>query len=290
MMRRNKIYLMLRRIVCLVLAFLLSLLIVGIVFLSMLRLSNNNSNTVNRVLASSDYYNNLYEEIVSNAKMLTISTGLPMEVLDGVFQAEEIQAELDSYIEAIFAGEKYAPNTQSVRERLEKKIDAYLAEKNIRVDTEITNNINDYISLVTDEYSGSMDLPIIEKLFRMNIDYIFIFGMVTGLSIMFALLILSLLDKRSPWYQQLLFYFYTSTFSAAIMLAVIPLILLSKQLYRGLQITPSSLYYFVIDYIKVNLQTLVYYSMLLSAISIILVLTKWVFGAKFIRYVIRLRR
>jgi hypothetical protein len=226
----------------------------------------------------------------SNAQMLTISTGLPIEVLDGVIQYEEVQAEVVSYIEAIFAGEKYSANTQKINERLEQKIEAYLAEKNIRVDTEMSKNIKEYTSLITDEYGRSLDLPIIEKLYRINIDYLILFSLITGLTIIFALLIFSLFDRRNSWYHPLLFDLYTSTFAAAIMLAVIPIILLSKQLYRGLQIAPSSLYYFVIDYIEVNLQRLVYFGILLGVISIILLLIERVSGVKFIKFALKQRR
>ena len=290
MMRQNKLYVYLGRMICFVLTFLLSLLIVWIVFLNMLRLNSVNSNTIKRVLISSDYYNKLYQEIESSTKMYTTSTGLPPEVLEGVFQSEEVQAEVVSYIEATFLGEKYNPNTQKVRERLSQKIDAYLDEMNIRVNSEISENIDEYTTLVAEKYSRSLDLPIIEQIYRMNIDYQILFSLITGVSVLIALLILSLFDRRNPWHRQFIFCLYNSTFSAAIMLAVIPLILLSKQLYLRLQIMPSSLYFFAVDYIKVNLQILVFFGILLGVISIILLLIERVFGAKLIRFVSSLIR
>lgn len=292
MMRYNKLYLNFGRMLCFLLSFLLSLLIVGVIFISVLRLNSNNSSTIKRVLTSSNYCSNLYQEIESNAKALTISTGLPMEVLAGVFQSDEVHSEVISYVEAIFRDEKYSPDTQKVLERLEQKIKDYLNEKSIRVDTEISQNIDEYTALVTEEYDRSLSLPIIENINRMKIDYriLVIYGLLIGVGIMAALFILSLYDRRDSWYHQFLFYLYSSAFAAAIMLAVIPLILLSKDLYRRLQITPPSLYYLVLDYIKVNLQTLVYYSILLAAISFILLLIERVSGAKFIKYLSCLKR
>ena len=283
-MRYNKLYLSLRRMICFVLAFLLSLLIVGIVFLNTLSLNNTNGNIINQVLTSSDYCNILYQEIEGNAKLLTISTGLPMEVLEGVFQSEEVQAEVVSNIEATFLSRKYSPNTQIIRERLEQKIETYLNEKNIRVDTEISQNIDEYTALVTDEYSKSLDLPLIERIDGMKLDYRVFFRLIIGLCVVIGLLIISLYDKEKQWYQQLLYYFYNSTFTAAIMLAVLPLILLSKQLYNSLPITPSSLYRFTIEYIKVNLWTLIRFSILLGVLSIILLLIGRVFGIKLMKY------
>ncbi len=290
MMRENKLYLYFVRIISFVLAFILSLLIVWIVFLSMLRLNGMNSNTIKRVLSSSDYYNNLYQEIESNTKMYMISTGLPTEVLEGVFQSEEIQDEVVSYIEATSIGEKYSPDTQKVRDRLMKKIDAYLNEKNIRVDSEISKNIDEYTTLVSDEYGRSLKVPIIEQIYKMNIDYHMLFGLISGVSALLTLLLLSFFDRRYPWYRRLLYYLYNSTFAAAIMLAVIPLILLSKQLYFRIQIMPTSLYYFAVDYVKVNLQYLVLFSILLAVISIILLLIERVSGAKLIKIVSCLKR
>jgi hypothetical protein len=226
----------------------------------------------------------LYQEIESNAKLYTISTGLPMEVLDGVFQSDEVQAEVVSNIEATFLGRKYSPNTQIIRERLEQRIEAYLDEKNIRVDTEITQNIDEYTALVTEEYSKSLDLPLIERIDRIDLDYRIFFRLIIGLCVVIGLLIISLFDKDNQWYQQLLFYFYNSTFAAAIMLAVLPLILLSKQLYNRLPITPSSLYNFTVEYIKVNLWTLIRFSILLGVLSIILLLIGRVSGIKLMKY------
>lgn len=283
-MRHNKLYLSLRRMICFVLALLLSLLMVGIVFLNVLSLNSTNGNIIKQVLTSSDYCNILYQEIESNAKLYTISTGLPMEVLDGVFQSDEVQAEVVSNIEATFLGRKYSPNTQIIRERLEQRIEAYLDEKNIRVDTEITQNIDEYTALVTEEYSKSLDLPLIERIDRINLDYRIFFRLIIGLCVVIGLLIISLFDKDNQWYQQLLFYFYNSTFAAAIMLAVLPLILLSKQLYNRLPITPSSLYNFTVEYIKVNLWTLIRFSILLGVLSIILLLIGRVSGIKLMKY------
>jgi hypothetical protein len=234
----------------------------------------------------------LYQEIESNAKGLTISTGLPMEVLEGVFQSEEVHSEVVSYIESIFRDEKYSPDSQKVLERLEKKIKDYLNEKNISVDTELSQNIDEYTALVTEEYDRSLSLPIIENINRLKVDYriLLLYGLLTGVGIMTALFILSLYDRQASWYHQFLFYLYSSAFAAAIMLAVIPLILLSMELYRRLQITPPSLYYLVIDYIKVNLQTLVYYSILLGVTSFILLLIERVSGVKFIKYLSYLKR
>jgi hypothetical protein len=215
-----------------------------------------------------------------------------MEVLEGVFHSEEVHAEVIAYIEAIFRGKKYSPDTQKVLERLEQKIEDYLSKKNIRVDTELSQNINEYTALVTEEYDRSLGLPIIENIYRMKIDYpvLIRYGIITGVGIVIALLMFSLYDRRTSWFHQLLFHLYNSAFAAAIMLVVIPLILLSKELYRRLQITPSSLCYLIIDYIKVNLQILVNYSILLGVISVVILLIDRLSWVKSIKYLSVLKR
>lgn len=290
MMRHDKFNLRIKPVICCLLSFLLSLLFVAIAAVSTLRLSSTNSNTMKRVLVSSDYCNNLYKEMESNTKMFTISTGLPMEVLEGVFQLKEVKAEVNSYLETTFRGEAYYPNTEKVKDRLEQKIEAYLNEKNIRVDTETDQNIGEYITSVTEEYSRSLELPLLDNVVRMNKDYWVLYYLIAGVCVMITLLILILRGIGRPWYHQFIFYVYTSTFATTIMLAVIPVILLSKSLYSRLQISPSSLYNLVTDYIKVNLQALLRFSALFCMISFVLLLINHISWLKLMKYVSNLKR
>ena len=285
MMRHIKFYLRLEPIICFMLSFLLSLLFVVIAVVSTLRLSSTNSSTMRQVLISSNYCNNLYQEIESDTKMYTISTGLPMGVLEGVFRFEEVQAEVNSYIETTLRGETYYPDTEKVRKRLEQKIEVYLNEMNIRVDTETYQNIGEYITSVTEEYGRSMEFPLLDNVSRMNKDYWVLYYLIAGVCAVIILLILILRHRGKLWYHPFLFNLYTSSFAATMMLAVIPAILLSKSLYSRLQISPSSLYYLATDYIKVNLQTLLRFSALFLMVSLVLLLIDRISRLKLMKYV-----
>ncbi len=272
MMRYRGLYMKHRRLICYAISFLLSLLFVAIAVLGTFRLSSLNSSAIRSVLLYSNYYNNLFQEIESDTKLYTIANGLPLKVLEGVFQLDEIQTQINNYIEETLHGRRHYTDSKKVKERLEQKIKDYLNEMNIRSDREVDQNIEAYIASVTEDYGKSLEVPILEDIVTINRDDRSLYYLITGVCVMVTLLILILYHKGKPWFYSTVLYIYTATFAAAIMLAVIPTIILSKELYNRLQIAPSSLYDLATAYIKINLKVLLSFSGIFCVISFLLLL------------------
>lgn len=268
---------------CLLLAFVLSVLILGMTVLSIFDRGFTNSSNLKNTLLTSNYYESLYQEIDSNTKRLTASTGLPGEVLEGVLQIDEIRADVNSYLDAALRGSQYSPDVQGIRERLEKSIEEYFAQKKTRIDTGASENIKELTDLVTEQYSRSTKLPLIERINSVMLQNNLRICGAYGICAVIILFILCWRERKKRWYQPFLFYLYCSALAASIMLAVIPAVLLFNQLYHRLSIYPPSLYELITNCIQSSLQTLLFSSVLLGFIALGLLVLQWAFRVKRIK-------
>ena len=261
----------LRKAFCVIIAFLISILFVCLALLTTIRWSFS-LNTLYRVMDSSNYYSNLLQEMDKNAKIITMPTGLPMEVVDGVFQLQEVRDGVASQLNYIFHKEEIDPDLDIIKTRLKEKVEQYLAKKEVVPDIERSGYINNYINSVANEYRNSLKIPLFDYLYRLSIDhqklYIIVFAVLVGI-ILIAMIVLYQLN---PLLRKFLFYTYCSTLATALMLAILSLKLVKDKVLSIFHFVPKSLGGLVNDYIVANFHNLFIVSVLFLFLSLILLM------------------
>jgi hypothetical protein len=246
---------------------------VSLAVLSVLR-GGLNQSTIQRVLSSGHYYTDLQQEIDYNNKMITIPTGLPVEIVEEIFLLEEVQADVNAHLKKTFEGGEYEPDLEKIKRRIRDKVELYLEEKNITPDHEQSRSIDDYINMVAKEYSNRVKLPLLMYLSALNIDYQMFYLIATAVLIVVILIFMIILYYLNYRLRHVLYYAYNSAMAAAFLLAGFSIVLLKDRLYTELQIAPISLRKLMIDYITKNLHTLLSTSILFLLLSLVLLLAE----------------
>ncbi len=260
-----------RQLLCILLSFLISLLFVSIALLTVLKWSFS-LNDINRVMVTCNYYDSLLQEIEGDAGMITLSTGLPIEVLEGVFQINEVQEEVNLRLQNAYSNQQYQPDLDIIKSRLKDKVEYYLEEKSITPDDALSQSINDYINSIANEYQNSLRIPLLDRMLRFIADNHVNYYAAISVLLCFALIMMFAIYKLSPFVQSLLLYSYNSTLAAALILAYISKILMADRLGVELQKAPNSLNNLLLDYIEKNLHNLFEISVVLTILSLALLL------------------
>jgi hypothetical protein len=272
-----------RKLLSILLSFLLSIVFVGLAGLITLSYSSFNEKAVQDILLSSDYYHNVSLEIESDSNMLTLPTGLPLEVVKGVFSEDEVRQDVDSYMEAAVLGEAYQPELEEFQNRLRHNIGIYLAGEEIVPDQQQSADIDEYIETISKEYAEAIKLPLLEYWIQLIQEYQIIHFLGVIICVSIILLLLILLYKLNPWFHRFLYYVYNGTMAAGLMLAILPILTLSHGLSAGIQVMPASFNHFAIEYMTRCLRTLLGISILFIVLSFAILLSERIIKSNLIK-------
>lgn len=237
-----------RKTVSYVLSFILSLLLVLFTLCIVAQVSLFSESTFIGLLGN-DYYQGVYDQIVSAAEDTTIPTGIDISVIDGVFTLEEVKKDVNGYISAAFNGEDYTPDTEASDNRLYINVSEFLDNHDVTLLTDKKETINDYIAEVNAEYAEYARMPGLSLILRLRTKYqkiITISGVILlALSVIIGAIIIKL--YRHP-HRGMRYLAYASG-GAALMSLCVPLWLLISRAYKGLNLSPQYFYDFILSYI-----------------------------------------
>ena len=148
----NRVKIILRGI----LGFVCSILLFGLVILTIFKLTIYNKNYVLNKMESENYYTKVYEEINNDMKNSLLSSGLDETVLEGLVTKNVVKKETKNLVGSIYTGSKFKADTDSFKEKLNANIDNYLNEKNIQVTDK--KSLETFISNVVDVYKKEISL------------------------------------------------------------------------------------------------------------------------------------
>lgn len=114
-----------------------------------------NKNYVLEKLEEHDYYEKVYKEIKQEQEHNILSSGLDKVILNDLFTEEDVKDDLKCLIGSIYSDSKYEVNLSKIKEKLDKNIDDYLKEKDIKADDEkaLEEFKNNIIDIYKDETS-----------------------------------------------------------------------------------------------------------------------------------------
>ena len=258
-----------RKILSFIITFLASLLLVGVAVFTALSWSLN-YHRVSKVLDNSNYYTNRAQEIESDLKIITMPTGLGLEILDGVIIENEIQEEINLQLLNAFHNGDTLSNPEKVKDRLKDKLDQHLEKKGVSSEQELSLYINNYINSVSNWYSNSLKIPLMDDMIRSINNHRLLYSLVIPVMIGLILIMMLLLYQWNS-FRGFLFYAYSSSLAAALMLIVLRRVIIAG-ISSGLQIRPNSLKLFCGEYLNVISHSLFNLSILLVLLSLILLL------------------
>jgi hypothetical protein len=262
----------LRAILCIVLAFLLAFAIVVLSVLSIIEWSCFNKNSLYRDLLTSYYYDNVQSEFYTKAEAITIPTGLPTKVLDDIAEENQVQQDINAFIDKSFQKVAYLVDTTPLKGRLERNINGFLDDEGIAPNREQLENINRLIESVSTEYKKAIEMPLLAYLLRAREYYEKIFQLgIAGCSVIIVTLFLMLLKLNYKLCQALRYLSY-SVSAAAMMLIIAPAFILISKVYKRILLYPQYYYQFVMTFIQSLLNLMLNTGFFLITISVAIII------------------
>ena len=133
---------------------IMSVLIVGIINVSILKVTLYNEDYIKKLFIDNNYYDYIDKEIKNEMTNNIIPTQLPESVLDNIYTKEDIENEINNIISCMYNNKKIEINTDKVSENIRNSINKYINENNIKVDNE--KALNKIVVQMTDIYKSKM--------------------------------------------------------------------------------------------------------------------------------------
>jgi len=259
-------------LLCFILSFLLSITFVTLAVLFVVQWTCFNKNTFYQNLLSSKYYENILSDIYEKAEVITLPTGLSIDVLNNTIELYEVHRDVNGYLEAGFRGEAYEADTRKLESGLEQNIDQFLETEGITADLEQRKNIELYVNSIVDEYKNSIKIPLLNFLISIRDFYekIYFTGIIICIAVI--IIIIRMITGMNEWLHRTIRYVTYSTTAAAFMVAIAPLVALCTGFYKRIQLAPQYFYNLAMIFITNIFHTFLLFSLMLIAISITLMI------------------
>ena len=127
-----------------------------ITILVLLRCTVLNDSYVRNKLAKNHYYEDLYNEILTEMSYYTNQSGFEDDILKDTFSLGEIKFETNEFIDSIYKGKSRKVEVDQLNERLKKNIDSYIENSNFEYVDE--KEIDEFISTMDEVYENEIKL------------------------------------------------------------------------------------------------------------------------------------
>ena len=157
----------LRKIISFVLAFLLSLSLLGVTALGCVKNGLFSTKTILKLM-DEEYCSAVRKETEDALSDYTIPTGIDTWVVEGVVTVSDVTTDVKGYIYAAFAGNEYKPNTTLMDERIKENVVKFFDENFTELDDETDDIIDAFIAELDAVYTASIELRIINAVVKAN--------------------------------------------------------------------------------------------------------------------------
>lgn len=137
-------------------SFILSLCLVVIVSLMVVKNTVLDRNYVKGLLEKENYYEKLAVSTKEQMKNYVIQSGFTNEILDGVYEEEDIKNDVNKLIDQVYDNEKIYLDNSKLKENLEKSIVDYLKDKNIKLVSQ--KEIDKFVNMIGDVYTEEVGI------------------------------------------------------------------------------------------------------------------------------------
>lgn len=263
---------MLQTIISCILGFFLSLFLVSLFVLLITKVILFSQNSFYKNIISFDYSSFVTNEFYSNAESITLPTGFPPEILEGVINNSRVYEDIYGYIEAAFHKTSYTPDTNEWENKLRENIMTFLASENYTVTEADQKSIDDYITSIREEYSNRTKIPLLNQYVALKTIYDkFFLPALGGIIIVIGTILFSIF-RMNHWFHRGLRYIAHSLLGTSFLLAVLPAYILISGFYRRINLAPEYFYNFIMSLLTHYLQAFLYASIIISILWIAVVI------------------
>lgn len=273
MEKKNNSAKILHSLICSIMGIFLTLFISAFIVLIVSRLLLFSKASFYKNIISFDYSSYVTEEFYNNAESITLPTGIPFDVFNNVINNNRIYEDIYGYVDAIFDGREYTPDTSEWEAKLKENILSYLDSQQYTVTQDDEKNINDYITSIREEYCKRTQIPLFQYYVKVKVifDKIFmaaVLGTVLGIACISFFII-----KMNRWFHRGLRYIAHSMLGTVIMVTALPAFCLISGIYKRINLTPQYFYNFVMMLLTRYLQSFLFSGLILFVLWVAAVIT-----------------
>lgn len=160
---------MTKKVIRFILNFVLSVLVLTLIGSFMISTTILNREYIKQKLKSNDFYIRTYSDIMESFENYTISSGLDLEILDGLIAEGQVANDVNVKVDSYFTKIKAEIDTKSIRTELDNRINKVLEENN-RVPSEQEKvSINKYEDAIEKAYKDGI---LYGSDFEINVEYV----------------------------------------------------------------------------------------------------------------------
>ena len=272
----------LRKIISFVLAFLLSLSLLGITALGCVKNGLFSTKTI-LTLMDEEYCSAVRKETEDALSDYTIPTGIDTSVVEGVVTVSDVTTDVKGYIYAAFAGNEYKPNTTLMDERIKANVVKFFEENSAELDDDTEDIIDTFIAELDAVYTRSIELRIISAVVKSNETFSG-FYMPSLIALLILSLILGILCVRIHHYAHRgMRYVAYAAGGTALMSLIFPTILLASGRYKNLRFEPEHFYRLAVNYVKGFLMQFIWAAAIWLFVTALLILIVYLMRAEKIK-------
>ena len=111
-----------------------------------------NKDYFNAKIADTGFYNQLSIEIEDGFENYVYQSGLPEDIIEGIYNEETLKNDVNSIISYIFGDDEIETSEELVKQNINNKIQTYLETNDIKLNAQGQANIESYEELISKEY------------------------------------------------------------------------------------------------------------------------------------------
>jgi hypothetical protein len=252
-------------------AFLLTLLFVTLFVCLGFSIGVFNNTSIISKINESNYYNDVYNELNTNAEAIVQKAGFPTTVLQDIITVERVFVGGKNYINNILNGEESQINTDKLREDLKNNIDQYLNDQGITRTDEMNTNIEAMQAEIESQYRSGIEFQFVNYYMEYKAHYVNLIKILMPVIILLiGILCYFVIRMHSHKHRGLRYINYALISSSCMMILAATYLLISKR-YVKMDITPEYYSNFINTYLKWDVLVFLYIGGIGLTISIAII-------------------
>lgn len=253
-------------------SFLLSTSLTVLILFCCIKLGFTNTSQITKAFSTSNFYNSVYNTMMSDCENEAIISGLSKEIFDGVFSLNELTSYCDSYVISMLNDQNYPLDTSFMEKKLSENIKNYATENNLAVDGDIDEVIASFTSTVMAYYTSALQFPYFDQIASMFRLFDRLLMYLLPCMIIFSAILIILLLRLNTFKKNRAYrYLAYSSLSSALSILVIPLFCYITMFYKKLHISPEYLYKYIVAYMENGLKSFMITGIAFFAVGILFI-------------------
>ena len=142
------------KIIKAILIIVLALIVIEFLAVSVLSSTILNESYVFKMLKSSNYYSNIYNEVQSNFENYIGPSGLDENILTDICTVDDIQKDTEIILGNIYEGTAKSIDANAMKEKIISKINASLSDT--KLSASVQENIEQFAQKISEEYKNTI--------------------------------------------------------------------------------------------------------------------------------------